>query len=732
MSGEPEGRLHLAPTPNPSLEREGDPPAAFFSPPSSGRGRGWVRAAWLAVLFAVGLVVATSPPAMPSYPDARAAWRSSEARLLARDGQVLDIVRADRQVRRLDWMPLRAVAAPLVAAAMAQEDKRFRDHGGIDWRAIGGAVRDRFRGLPSRGASTITMQLAGLLSPDLGTSGSRSWRQKLRQARAARAIEASWTKDQILEAWLNLLPFRGDLVGVDAASRALAGVPPAALNDAQSRVLAALIPAPSASPRRVADRACRAGPADCAVLATTTETMLGPRSALPDPRLAPQLAAKLLGPNTREVRTTIDAGLQRVVTDILARRLAELSARNVRDGAAVVVDNASGDIVAYVASGGAASTSAAVDGASAPRQAGSTLKPFLYGLAIERRLLTAASVLDDAPVDLDTANGLYIPQNYDRSFRGPVSVRSALGNSLNVPAVRTLLLVGVDAFRDRLYDSGYRGISKEGDYYGFSLALGSAEVTLVEQTSAYRSLARGGRWSPLRLVAGTKLEDRQVLSPAAAGIVADLIGDNAARTSTFGSDNALALPFWAAVKTGTSKALRDNWCIGFTDRYTAAVWVGNFEGDAMGAGVSGVSGGAPAWREIMLHLHRDTPGRAVPHPGTVTARVTFVPAIEPPRDELFLPGTELATVRVAPAQADRPRLLSPTNGTVIALDPDIPLARQRVGVRIAGAAPGLRLDVDGRALPLTGALWLPLPGAHYFTLRDDRGRTLDRALVTVR
>lgn len=691
--------------------------------------RFWLAA--VAVLAAV-LFVVTAPPAMPSFEAVRSGWSSSEARLLARDGQVLDVVRADPKVRRLGWVPLARVAAPLVQAAVAQEDKRFRDHGGIDWRAIGGAARDRFRGLPSRGASTITMQLAGLLDPALGTSGSRSWRQKLRQARAARALEAKWTKDQILEAWFNLLPLRGDIVGVDAAARSLAGVPPAALNVAQSRVLAALIPAPAASPRRVTERACRAGPADCAVLATTVATMLGPRSALPDPHLAPQLAAKLLGPATREVRTTIDAGLQRVVAQILGRRLAELAPRNVRDGAAIVVDNASGDILAYVASGGAGSTSGAVDGASAPRQAGSTLKPFLYGLAIERRLLTAASVLDDAPVDLDTANGLYVPANYDRIFRGPVSVRSALGNSLNVPAVRTLLLVGVDALRDRLFDSGYRGISRAGDYYGFSLALGSAEVTLVEQASAYRSLARGGRWSPLRLVAGTRLQDRQVLDPAAAGIVADLIGDNAARTSTFGSDNALALPFWAAVKTGTSKALRDNWCIGFTDRYTVAVWVGNFEGDAMGAGVSGVSGGARAWREIMLYLHRDVPGRRVPHPGTVTARVSFSPAIEPPRDELFLPGTELATVRVAPAQADRPRLLSPANGTVIALDPDIPPSRQRVGVRVAGVAPGLRLDVDGRPLPLTGALWPPLPGAHYFTLRDAGGKQLDRALVTVR
>ena len=126
------------------------------------------------------------------------------------------------------------------------------------------------------------------------------------------------------------------------------------------------------------------------------------------------------------------------------------------------------------------------------RQAGSTLKPFLYALAIERGYLTAASLLDDSPLNLDTANGLYIPQNYDRDFKGPVSVRTALGNSLNVPAVRALVLTGVDDFRERLHDLGYEAIAREGDYYGFSLALGSAEVSLWQQARAYRTLARGG------------------------------------------------------------------------------------------------------------------------------------------------------------------------------------------------------------------------------------------------
>jgi len=694
--------------------------------------RRWAVAGALVALLVLAIV--TTPRAMPDYASVRAGWVSSEARLLARDGRLLDVRRADPSVRRLDWVPLSAVAAPLVTSTVRAEDRRFWTHGGIDWRAAGGALRDRLTLRRPRGASTITMQLAGLLDPALGRSGARSPLQKLAQARAALAIERRWTKPQILEAWLNLLPYRGDLVGVDAAARSLAGRPPAALDGAQSLILASLIPSPTASPARIAARACAAAPAQCPVLRVAAAAMLGPRAAVPDPALAPQLAERLLGGGRREVRSTIDADLQAFVAATLDRRLSSLAARNVRDGAALVLDTASGEVLAYVGSAGSASRSGAVDGVTAPRQAGSTLKPFLYGLAIERRLLTAASVLDDAPVDLDTASGLYIPQNYDREFRGPVSVRSALGNSLNVPAVRTLLLVGVDAFRDRLYDSGYLGISRDGDYYGFSLALGSAEVTLLEQAAAYRSLARGGRRNALRLEPGPVPPDRQVLFAPAAAIVTDILSDPAARTATFGADNALALPFAAAVKTGTSKALRDNWCIGFTPRFVVAVWIGNFEGDSMGAGVSGVTGAAPVWREIMLHLQRGAVTPFTLPAGVTRAAVRFDPPLEPPRTELFVPGTALTIVHASAAVRPRPRLLSPADGAVIALDPDIPPLRQRVGVRALPLDPTLTIEVDHRQLGRASAsiLWVPVPGQHRFVLRDAAGKALDSARVTVR
>jgi penicillin-binding protein 1C len=401
----------------------------------------------------------------------------------------------------------------------------------------------------------------------------------------------------------------------------------------------------------------------------------------------------------------------------------------------VVVDNATGDVLAYVGGVGGDSTAAAVDGAGALRQAGSTLKPFLYAQVIERGYLTPASILDDSPVQLDTASGLYVPQNYDHAFKGPVSVRSALAGSLNVPAVRTLLIAGTEAFRDRLWDTGYRGLTEDGQYYGFSLALGSAEVTLLQQAAAYRSFALGGRWSPLRIKAGDdRVVPRSVVSPQAAWMVGDILSDPAARATTFGLDSALKLPFWAAVKTGTSKAMRDNWCVGYTDRYTVAVWIGNLEGDSMKA-VSGTSGAAPVWRDVMMALHAGRPGHAPLRPEGIEQRmIHFAGGVEPPRREWFLTGTAQSEQGAAPPESRRPRITNPVGGSVFALDPDIPVERQRMGVAVAGAVAGHRLLLDKRDIGPADArpMLLTTPGAHRLVLVDMAGKVIDGVLFTVR
>jgi penicillin-binding protein 1C len=701
------------------------------------------RVRWWAVLLAWLLITAaalawwTRPPPMPAFAEVRAAWQPSEAWLFDRHGVLLDSERVHFQARRGAWVPLTKIGSAIPIAITSAEDRRFRSHDGVDWLAVAAAARARLTGDRSRGASTITMQLAAFLAPELAQPGQRGWVQKLRQMRAALALGDDWTQDQVIEAYLNLVPLRGETQGIGAGATALFGKTPAQMGVIDARLFAALLPNPAAGPAALAKRACRsATPAQCDALTSAAATLTsGERAAQTDPGLAPHLAVRTLARPGARITTTLDAATQRAAIQALRRQLEALGADRVRDGAVVVVDNASGAVLAYVGGVGGGSTAAAVDGANARRQAGSTLKPHLFAQVIERGWLTPASILDDSPVQLDTASGLYVPKNYDRSFRGPVSVRAALAGSLNVPAVRALVLGDVQDFRDRLWDLGYHGIVEDGEYYGFSLALGSAEVSLLEQANAFRTLANGGRFTPLHFRPDApKAAARQIVSPAAAFITSDIMADASARADAFGADSALRLPFWAAVKTGTSKGMRDNWCIGYSDRFTVAVWVGNLEGDAMRA-VSGTSGAAPVWRDMMLALHTGRPGKAPAIPAGVEARQIALPGTrEAPRREYFLAGTGQGAVAAAPAAARRPRIASPANGSVYAIDPDIPAGRQRLSIRVSGAAAGHRLLIgpDVLADAETGASIAPRPGSYLVSLVDPGGRTIDRIRFTVR
>jgi penicillin-binding protein 1C len=683
--------------------------------------------AWLFLL-----VAAPSWAAVPTPQEVKAAWRPSDATLLDRHGETIATVRVDMAGRRLAWVPLDDISPTLGRAVLQAEDQRFMKHGGIDFQAIGKAAWDNLFGQQrTRGASTITMQLAGLLDPKLAPrSSGRTWARKWDQALAARDLEAGWNKRQILEAYLNLASYRGELQGIGAAARGLFGKAPSGLDAGEAAILASLLRAPTALPRTVAKRACALAReldarTDCAAIewevdaafSRTAPPASAPVSAATG--VTPQLVRRLGGVPGSVVRSTLDAGLQRFTVAALRRHLAELAERNVGDGAVIVIDNASGDVLAYVANGGAGE----VDGVTALRQAGSTLKPFLYELALERGQLTAASLLDDTPIDIPTVGGLYVPQNYDHQYREAASVRTSLAGSLNVPAVRTLMLSGLERFHERLRLLGITSLTEAPEFYGWSLALGSGDVSLQELANAYRTLANGG------------VQDgkRRVLDARASFIVADILSDRAARSTTFGLSNELATGFWSAVKTGTSKDMRDNWCVGFSDRYTVGVWVGNFDGRSMWD-VSGVSGAAPVWRDVMDYLHRDRPSRppAAP-PGVVRQTVRFAPAVEPERGEWFVRGTEVALVEMLPPSRRAPRIVYPAADSVIALDPDIPAPLQRVNFRAYGGA-GLRWELDGAdAGPADqGAAWTPQAGEHALKLVGENGRAVAAARFDVR
>ncbi|MGE0497745.1 MAG: penicillin-binding protein 1C [Ramlibacter sp.] len=717
-------------------------------------------------LFALLLIAGCAQPAwtLPAFDEVKQDFRPSDALLLDRHGEVLQRLRTDATVRRGQWVALADMSPALRNAIVLSEDKRFYEHSGVDWRAVSAAAWGNLWHSRTRGASTLSMQLAGLVDGDWRQGpGGRSVVQKLGQAVAAQVLDRRWRKDEILEAYLNLVPFRGELVGIDALSRTLFGKAAQGLDEREAAVAAALVRAPNARPALVAQRACgvlqamqpAGARADCEALDLFTAGALQRRAFDATEGVAPHVARQLV--KTGDVRSSLRAPLQRFAVCTLQRHLRELKGRHVEDGALVVLDNATGEVLAWVGSSGALSQADEVDGVTALRQAGSTLKPFLYAQAIASHRITAASLLEDAPTHIPTASGLYIPQNYDHQFKGWVSARTALAASLNVPAVRTLVMVTPDAFGRQLRALGLP-LREGGDYYGYSLALGSAEVSVLSLANAYRTLANGGRFSPTTLLpAGPARHGRppplpapqQVLDAGAAFIVGDMLSDPNARARTFGTDSVLATRFWSAVKTGTSKDMRDNWAVGWSQHYTVAVWVGNASGAPMWA-VSGTSGSAPVWAALMHYLHSREPSRApAAPPGVVKRPVRFGDQLEARRTEWFLRGTEqdlFAIDHVAPQgrpartggplDAETPygeaaRITAPAPGTIVALDPDIPPKRQRLQFMAEGD--GLRWTLDGKPLARGAtAQWLPWPGRHTAQIVDARGKVLDEVRFEVR
>ena len=695
-------------------------------------------AAFVATL-AAGLYL--SGPALPSFDEVRASNRLSDAVLMDRHGSVIHEMRVNPAGRRLDWVGLADISPALPRAVVAAEDKRFYEHRGVDWLALGASTLRHLTSTGSRGASTISMQLASRLEKSSAARGAkRSLTEKLRQVSAALALERQWTKREILEAYLNLITYRGELQGISAASRGLFDKDPSGLNEAESLILACLIPSSRMSSEGVARRATllaarmntAVDPGEVAALAS--DALGRPYRIRPLIALAPHVARMLLRDEGERATCTLDGEVQIVALQSLQHQLGLLHDRNVRDGAVLVADNATGEILAYVANPGATSSASHVDGIRALRQAGSTLKPFLYGLAIEKEMLTAASIVEDAPLQVPSSSGLYVPENYNRDFLGPVSLRTALSASLNIPAVRTLMLVTPEAFVERLRAIGMTSLDREADYYGYSLALGSADVNLYELVNAYRALANRGKWGRLKV---SPHEDAEMPTPVmdgrAAFIISGILSDREARSATFGLENPLATRFWTAVKTGTSKDMRDNWCVGYSARYTVGVWVGNFSGEPMW-NVSGMTGAAPVWLDIMSHLHRRTPSKPpAPPTGVASRQVAFQDQMEPRRQEWFIAGTEPDDVIVRERQHEIVRIVYPQPSTIITIDPDIPADLQRISFvgRFADDTHEWRLD-ERTIGSSTTLLWKPVRGRHLLSLINQEHDVADSVSFIVK
>ncbi|HUF63981.1 MAG TPA: penicillin-binding protein 1C [Verrucomicrobiales bacterium] len=582
--------------------------------------RSWARkAGWGMVALAVlWIVLVWVVPALLPFPESLRSDPPPAPVYTDREGTPLRRLMSGEAVRSLGPLELEEAGEALRTATVAAEDRRFWRHGGVDCWALLRAARDWARhGRVVSGASTITQQLVKLSAPP----ARRTLATKAKEMLRARRVEMAWSKERILEAYLNRLDYGNSHWGCRAAAEGYFGKPAGDLSLAESAFLAGLPQSPArldpyrhfeaAKTRQgvVLDRIARSVPAwrERVERARREELRLAPRSAAFEaPHVVDYLLQRRIPKQGETLRTTLDLAAQRAAEGLLRRHLAPLEDRRVGNGAIVALDTGTGEVLALVGSRDYFDPEAGqVNGALAPRSPGSVLKPFTYLLGIEAGFGPAA-ILADVPVEFMTPTGIYQPHNYGRTAAGPVSVRQALANSLNIPAVRLLERVGgAEVLRRFLRGAGIGPLDREADHYGLGLTLGNAPVRLLDVTAAYAGLGRLGRFGAPRffldeLEAGETLQCR----PGAAWLIGNILADDGARVPSFGLRSCLDLPFPAAVKTGTSSDFRDNWVVGYTPRYTVGVWVGNFDGGPM-RGVSGVTGAGPLFHDLMLWLHED-------------------------------------------------------------------------------------------------------------------------------
>jgi penicillin-binding protein 1C len=534
------------------------------------------------------------------------------------------------------------------------EDRRFYEHRGIDWRAAAAACARNFRSrhLVS-GASTITQQLVKLATG----REQRGWSRKLYEAIIAWKLERRWSKERILAEYLNRSSYGNRRIGPEAASRAYFDKPARDLTLSEAIFLAGLPQAPTRfnpwrHPEQANGKYSRSlrRLVELGIITRDQQSLLAqsPKIAHVDP---PHLAAHFVdavvarNPGLRgTVRTTLDLDSQATIERLVRSHLSALNRHDITQAAVVVIENSTGAIRAMVGSENYAVSQ--INGATRPRSCGSTLKPFVYLDTIDKRLLTAATLLPDTPDAIRDEYADYDPQNCNHHYLGPVRLREALGCSLNVPAVFALSRLGARPAFYQLQKWGFDFPQGLADY-GAGFVLGNAETRLVDLAAAYAGLARGGTAMRAKFLVAEHQPLNRIASAEATAIITDILCDNDARQKSFGPHSPLAFEQRIAAKTGTSSGFRDTWTVGFDKEHTVAVWAGNFDGRPM-HDTFAVRAATPLWAAVMQGLlRRDHPlDPRIENPRLVRREICKATGLLPSRfspaklDELFLVGTE--------------------------------------------------------------------------------------------
>jgi penicillin-binding protein 1C len=571
----------------------------------------------------------------------------------------------------------------------------------------------------------------------------------------ARALERRFSKGEILEFYLNQVPFGARRRGVVQAARYFWDRDIETLSDRERLALAVMVRAPDRldlhkNPHGI-DRGVSILASDLqreglldedarAALSIEKLDLTRADLAVRADHFIRYVQARASGSDTATIRTTLDGNLQRRVQEILDTRVKALGPKQVTDGAVLIVSNRTAEVISWVnGDGEGEGEGSQIDAVVTPRQPGSTLKPFLYAAALAKGW-SSATIIKDAPLAEPVGAGLHTYRNYSRMHYGDISLREALGNSLNIPAIKAVQFVGKYEFLQFLRSVGFVSLDKGAEFYGEGLALGNGEVTLFELVQGYAALARRGVWRPLKVTLNDdspmNTSPRQALSPEVSSLIGDILSDPQARRREFGSDGLLRLPVQTAVKTGTSTDYRDAWVIGYTEEYTVGVWMGNLNRLSM-HDITGAKGPALVLRSVFAELQRLGESQSLyldpsllPR-GVCTHSGKLAGASCPHVEELFVTGTE-PTARCngrhgpqRPSDSDAyhsppsVRITMPTPGLHIARDPRIPDHLEALPFEIAahGEVSEVRWFVDGSEVARTQggstkALWPLTEGRH--------------------
>lgn len=571
----------------------------------------------------------------------------------------------------------------VIQSTIAIEDKDFYHHRGLSWRGILRAVYQNLILGKKTGGSTITQQLVknALLTPE------KSWRRKIKEAILALLVEKKFSKDQILEMYFNEVGYGGSSYGIEEASQKYFGKQAAELSLAEASLLAGLPASPTRSSpfghnpelakerqaavlrRMVEDGYINEKQMEEALkqkisFAPQETTILAPHFVMyVKDLLVQKYGEKMVEEGGLEVKTSLDLEIQETAQKIVKEEIAKLGNLHITNGAALITNPKTGEILAMVGSKDyfANDVDGNVNVTTSQRQPGSSIKPVNYSIALENGF-TAATLLDDSPITYKIpGQPPYSPENYDRRFHGQIPLRIALGSSYNVPAVKVLAAFGVKKMIERGKEMGITSWD-DPSHYGLSLTLGGGEVKMVDMAVVYGVLANNGIRVDLNPIlevknsSGKVLEkspqgkETPVLNPGVAFLLTNILADNGARTPAFGANSQLYIPNRSiAVKTGTTQNMRDNWTIGYAPSRLVAIWVGNNNSSSMSYVASGVTGASPIWRKIMDNLLANQPAENFPKPDeikemeicTLTGTLTCkgCPSV---KKEYFLTGTEPA------------------------------------------------------------------------------------------